>query len=69
MYMNRLRHDDFVDLFESSGHRILINQPDANPRSFDLLSSGTFPLSDRFKAKSKDILAIRGAWFVTQPSG
>ena len=27
MYMNRLRHDDFLALFHSSGHKILATEP------------------------------------------
>jgi hypothetical protein len=69
MYMNRLRHDDFLELFKSEGHRILINQPDVDTHSLDLLNSGEFPLNEKFKGKLIETLAIRGAWLVTQKSG
>lgn len=30
IYMNRLRHDDYIHLFQSPGHRILAVDPDAD---------------------------------------
>ena len=32
MYMNRLRHDDFVSLFQDLNNHILINEPTNNNR-------------------------------------
>jgi hypothetical protein len=66
MYMNRLRHDDFLELFQSVGHRILTNQPTIDARSLELLKAATFPLSERFRGTSKEILATCSAWLVTQ---
>jgi len=66
MYMNRLRHDDFLALFASMGHQILINEPDIDERSLRLIQSGTFPLSDQFKGKPETALAARRAWLVTR---
>src|SRR5262249_19297448 len=51
MYMNRLRHDDFITLFESVGHRIVEAQPDLDQRSRDLLTSRDLPLNERFRSK------------------
>jgi hypothetical protein len=66
MYMNRLRHDDFITLFESVGHRIVEAQPDLDQHSRDLLTGRDLPLNERFRSKPEDVLAIRGAWMVTQ---
>jgi len=69
MYMNRLRHDDFINMFESLGHGILLNKPDFDKRSFNLLKSGKFQLNEKFITKSKDMLSITGALIVTQKKG
>jgi len=66
MFMNRLRHDDFISVFESVGHRILETQPDIDERSLDLLRSGAIKINYRFASKSKDILATTGAWIVSR---
>jgi hypothetical protein len=66
MYMNRLRHDDFITLFESVGHRIVEAQPDLDRQSQDLLRSGDLPLNEKFRSKPEQVLAIRGAWMITQ---
>jgi SAM-dependent methyltransferase len=66
MYMNRLRHDDFMTLFEAVGHRIVEAQPDLDQRSRQLLRSGDLPLNERFSSKPEEVLAIRGAWMITQ---
>lgn len=65
MYMNRLRHDDFISLFESVGHHIIDIQPDTDNYSQELLRNGSLQLHDKFKSKSKDVLAITGAWIIT----
>lgn len=69
MYMNRLRHDDFLELFESAGHRILTNEASKDNHSLELLSQGTLPLNERFKNKSEEILSITDSWLVTQKVG
>jgi hypothetical protein len=69
MYMNRLRHDDFMILFESVGHRIVEAQPDLDQRSRELLRTGSLPLNEKFSSKLQDVLAIRGAWMITRKNG
>jgi len=69
MYMNRLRHDDFLNMFKSSGHEILLNKPDIDERSFYLLKTGNFQVNEKFITKSKEMLSITGAWLVTQKKG
>jgi SAM-dependent methyltransferase len=67
MYMNRLRHDDFVSLFETAGLSTLLDMPHTNERVLALLRSGAFPLHTRYQDKSEAMLAITGAWIVSQP--
>jgi len=69
MYMNRLRHDDVVALFESSGQRVVDAAPDIDPRAQQALQQGLLSLDDRFRAKSPDTLSITGAWMVTRRCG
>jgi len=69
MYMNRLRHDDFLALFKTSGHHILLSSPDVDQESLELLlKPGVFQLDEKYRSKSKDVLAIRGSWIVSQRS-
>lgn len=69
MYMNRLRHDDFLDLFRSSGHRILSIDTEVNREVLALLRGRRFRLDDRFKDKSVDVLSITGSWIVSEKYG
>ncbi len=69
MYMNRLRHDDFINLFESVGHHIIVAQPSTDKRSQELLRNGNLKLCERFKPKPEDVLAITGAWIVSSKNG
>jgi hypothetical protein len=68
MYMNRLRHDDYIRLFQSAGHCILAAYPDVDEQSQELLRSESFRFNELFKSKSEDVLSIRGAWIVSQKS-
>jgi SAM-dependent methyltransferase len=61
MYMNRLRHDDYIQIFELSGHQILKQTPTTDTRSLELLKSGDFVLDPKFLSKTIDILAIKDA--------
>jgi len=69
MYMNRLRHDDFISLFQSVGHRMLEVQPDIDERSQKLLKSEILQLNERFRIKSEEILSISASWIVSKKSG
>ena len=66
MYMNRMRHDDIINLFESVGHTILETQTDLDHNILKLLRSGTFKLDERYDFKKIDILATRSAWIISQ---
>ncbi len=69
MYMNRLRHDDFISLFESVGHSIVEAEPTIDEHSQELLRNGSLQLNERFSSKPEDVLAIRGAWIMSQKNG
>lgn len=64
MYMNRLRHDDFVDLFQDLNHHILINEPTKNNNLLSVTEGNNFVLSEKFKHKSSDVIATTSAWFI-----
>lgn len=66
MYMNRLRHDDMLALFDAAGHRILAVSTSVDPRVVSLLEGNQFTLSEPFSAKPLDVLSIRSAWVVSQ---
>ncbi len=66
MYMNRLRHDDFIDLFERAGHQILSAKTTEDPRSSKLLDSGEMKLHEGFSIKLKEILSISSSWIVSK---
>jgi hypothetical protein len=66
MYMNRLRHDDMMRLFESSGHRVLAVTTHTDERARALLETGLLRIDERFRDKSHEILSIRGSWVVSE---
>jgi hypothetical protein len=65
-YMNRLRHDDFIRLFESVGQRILKNHPYMDGRLKKILANGDLQLNEKFRKKTEDVNAITGSWIVAQ---
>lgn len=65
MYMNRLRHDDFMGLFTSAGLRNVLEMPHVNPRVKALLETGGFPLHASYREKPDATLAITGAWIAS----
>ena len=68
MYMNRLRHDDFIAMFTLGGHYILLSVTDINKDIESLLENNFIKLDDRFKLKSRDILSIVGSWIISKKS-
>lgn len=68
MYANRLRHDDFLSLFESVGQRVLGTDPVIDQNVQKILAAGKLRLNERFQTKSNDILATTAAWIVTEKS-
>lgn len=66
MYMNRLRHDDYQQLFELAQHELVLQLPEKNTKLAAVLARNDFHLDDRFKAKSRDLLLTTGAWFISR---
>ena len=66
MYANRMRHDDFIMLFEEVGHKILLNEPLIDQNIQKLLNSDTILLNEKFSQKSIEILSTTGAWIGTR---
>jgi SAM-dependent methyltransferase len=64
MYMNRLRDDDYVDLFSDAGLRTISHEPDVNSALLQELDRGLHPIHADFAGKSMVVLATTGAWFV-----
>ena len=68
MYMNRLRHDDYIRLFQSAGHRVVSIDPSVDQQVEELLGGEGLQLDERFKSKSNDVLSITEAWIISQKS-
>jgi len=66
MYMNRLRHDDFISLFKSVGHIIIADEVDKDENLLKLLQEGKIKLDNEFNKKSRDILSITAAWIISK---
>ena len=66
MYMNRLRHDDFLGMFEEARHAVVDCEPVLDPEALALLRSGRLPLYGRFAGKPEDTLAIKSSWLVSR---
>ncbi len=66
MYMNRLRHDDYIHLFQSAGHRIIVVDPSVNQQVRELLRHNGLRLNEQFVSKSEEVLSITGAWIVSK---
>jgi SAM-dependent methyltransferase len=65
IYVNRLRHEDFIKLFEELGHDIVYMEADADESVKKLLDNGV-ELDEKYKSMSKDTLSIMSAWFVSR---
>ncbi|NOR44514.1 MAG: methyltransferase domain-containing protein [Candidatus Delongbacteria bacterium] len=66
MYMNRLRHDDYINLFRSEGHNILAENTEIDQNSKEILKSKRLKLDEQFKEKLLETLSIRGAMIVSR---
>lgn len=66
MYMNRLRHDDFVDLYGEFKHKLLKIKTDNNTNLYDQLENMKIVVDEKFKQKSNNILCITGACIVSK---
>ncbi|RDS83657.1 hypothetical protein DWU98_04815 [Dyella monticola] len=65
MYMNRLRHDDFLALFASVRHTILATEPTIDTPSLRLLRDGQLSVDVRFGVKTNEVLATTESWIVS----
>ena len=66
MYMNRLRHNDYLRLFELSGHSVCEVETYVNNDLLKVIEKKDFKISDDFILKSKNELIIIGAWIVSR---
>ena len=66
MYMNRMRHDDFLELFEECGHELLLNNPYTNEVCLEQLSNNNLKPDTRFTSKSAEILSITSSWIISK---
>jgi SAM-dependent methyltransferase len=62
MYMNRLRHDDFLEIFSDSQVEVLLEENTSDDSLFKVLES--IHLDQVYAQKSKDILKITSSWIV-----
>lgn len=67
MYMNRLRHDDFVHLYKEVNHSILYVQSEFDSQAIKQLQDYHFKLDRRFSSKSEDVLTTSKAWIISHP--
>ncbi len=67
MYMNRLRLDDFQEIYDRAGQQVVeqVASPDASTR--ERLARGEPPLAPPFAGKSREVLATLNAWMVSRP--
>ena len=67
MYMNRLRQDDYCELFHTMHQKVLLLcNSNVNPRVHELLEKGELKLAERFAKKPKNILEITSSWIVSE---
>jgi len=66
MYMNRLRHDDFLDLFKESGHEIISDTPNIDKEVLNLLKSNKVSIDKKFSLKGDNVLSITNSWIVSK---
>lgn len=65
-YLNRLRHDDMMELFYEAGHDILLEEKDRKEGLIDLINEGNLILDKKFTGKSIDIISTRAAWVASK---
>jgi hypothetical protein len=64
MYMKRMRHDGFLDLFRTAAREVLGSEPDTGQYFTGLLEDRAMRLDGRFVSKSLETLSIRRARIV-----
>jgi hypothetical protein len=66
MYMNRMRHDDFIELFNSVGQKIVFQEGRIDSQAEKLLNDSGIMLDKKFKDKPQKILNIIDSWWITE---
>lgn len=66
MYMNRLRHDDFIKLLEESKHKIIFEETNTDYQALQQLENGLFKLNSRFSSKPNETNCISSSWLVSK---
>ena len=66
MYMNRMRVDDFIELFQDMRHEILLSDSHEDPVVEAILRRGELKLDSAFSGKPQKVLATTGSWFLTR---
>ncbi|GBU24699.1 hypothetical protein R83H12_01333 [Fibrobacteria bacterium R8-3-H12] len=65
-YVNRARHDEFVELFKTVGHDFLEIDFNYDEEIKEMLRNNAITLDAKFKNKKPEILSITGSWFITK---
>lgn len=68
MYMNRLRHDDFLDLYSEAGHEILGETREVDSSIREAVDNNDIPLATRYRGKAPEVLATTAAWVLSRPA-
>lgn len=66
-YVNRLREDDYVKLFDSAGHHLHEVNSEVDPEILGILEK-PFQVGEPFRSKSADTLARLTSVFVSSPA-
>ena len=64
IYMNRLRHDDFINIFDKHSYNCIITEINREVNFNEIIKKNSFEIHESFRKKSKDTLSILGSWFV-----
>lgn len=64
MYMNRLRHDDFLNIFKKLKLNILFVKTVFSQDCYDLIKNDKIKLHHPFNSRPNKINAIIGSWFI-----
>jgi SAM-dependent methyltransferase len=68
MYVNRLRQDDYLEIFRAAGQKVLLCDAAVDLRARELLQKNGLKLAERFAGKPKDVLEISSSWIVSEKS-
>ena len=66
-YMNRLRHDDFLKIFDNLNLNIVETEEKKHPNAKKYLSEHIEELSEIYRDKELSTLEITGAWIIATP--